>query len=108
MNEILRGTAFENVVAAVAPCILAPVFEEGLFRGFLLPLLCRRLPVWFSVLVTSLLFGAIHQDTFHLAALTGFGLIMGALYVKSGNLLVSIYVHLLWNVAILMAHQQVL
>ncbi len=40
--------------------VLAPMFEEMLFRGFLLPLLARSLRPWLGIILTALLFGLLH------------------------------------------------
>lgn len=40
--------------------VLAPVLEESVFRGFLLPSLTRVLPVPLAVLASSAAFGLIH------------------------------------------------
>jgi membrane protease YdiL (CAAX protease family) len=47
-------------VAALAPCLSAPVWEEVIYRAFLLHVLSQRLPIGAAILVSSLLFaGAI-------------------------------------------------
>lgn len=40
--------------------VLAPIFEEMLFRGFLLPLLARSLGPWPGVLLTAVPFALLH------------------------------------------------
>jgi membrane protease YdiL (CAAX protease family) len=40
----------------------APLFEELFFRGFLFPVLARRLGVTFGIIITALLFALIHQS----------------------------------------------
>lgn len=45
---------------AVVVSACAPIWEEVVFRGFLLPSLTRYMPVWCSVLVSSLAFALAH------------------------------------------------
>lgn len=77
--------------------IAAPLFEEFLFRGFLLPSLTRYLPVWGSILVSSLLFAAVHLSLSEVLPLTVLGIVLGVVYTRSRNLLAPMLVHSLWN-----------
>jgi hypothetical protein len=47
--------------------VLAPIFEEMLFRGFLLPLLMRSMGPWLGILLTALLFALLHGPEYHWA-----------------------------------------
>ena len=82
------------LVLAVA---VAPLFEETLFRGILLPLLARRLGTGTGVFLTSLLFAAIHLHVPSLVPLfviaTGFSLA----YIYTGSLWTPIAMHGLFN-----------
>ncbi|BAZ30681.1 hypothetical protein NIES4074_31430 [Cylindrospermum sp. NIES-4074] len=77
--------------------IAAPLFEELLFRGFLLPSLTRYLPVWASILTSSLLFAAAHLSLSEILPLTALGIVLGVVYTRSRNLLAPMLLHSLWN-----------
>lgn len=77
--------------------IAAPFFEEILFRGFLLPSLTRYLPVWGSILVSSLLFAIAHLSLSEILPLTALGIVLGVVYTRSRNLLAPMLLHSLWN-----------
>jgi membrane protease YdiL (CAAX protease family) len=77
--------------------IAAPVFEEVLFRGFLLPSLTRYFPTWVAIGLSSLIFGIAHLSLSEVLPLTVLGMILGFVYARSGNLLSSIVLHSLWN-----------
>lgn len=82
------------VVLAVG---LAPIFEEILFRGMLLPVLARRYGGWAAMLVTSFLFAVIHG---HLPSFLTLFVLSSALslaYVFSGSLVVPIAMHAIFN-----------
>lgn len=82
--------------------VVVPIFEELLFRGYLLsrfanvPIRNTSMPPvhWMALLVTSILFGLIHQ-----AWIAGFiaGLIFGWLRFKSNKLTSCIFAHGLAN-----------
>jgi len=85
--------------------VVAPIFEELLFRGFLLPWLGERLvprlgPRWgwaLAITVSGLTFGAMHLQPQGLPTLCTLGLVLGLGFLRTGNLLTSILVHGLWN-----------
>ncbi len=77
--------------------IAAPLFEEFLFRGFLLPSLTRYLPVWVSVQASGLLFAVAHLSLSEILPLYALGCVLGVVYTRSRNLLAPMLVHSLWN-----------
>jgi membrane protease YdiL (CAAX protease family) len=76
---------------------LAPLFEETLFRGFLFPVLARGGRTTLALLVSSLLFGAIHLQPTGLPVLCALGLAMGLAMRHTGSLRAPILVHACWN-----------
>jgi uncharacterized protein len=81
------------LTAAVA----APLFEEFLFRGFLLPSLTRYVPVWAAICLSGLLFGVAHLSLSEIIPLTTLGIILGIVYARTKNLLAPMLLHSLWN-----------
>lgn len=84
-------------VGSIGPCVSAPVFEEVLYRGFLLPALTCFLPMWAAIPVSSVLFAVHHLNPAMVLPLATLGLIWAILYAKSRNLLVTIMIHAMWN-----------
>ncbi|QLE59309.1 CPBP family intramembrane glutamic endopeptidase [Nostoc sp. TCL26-01] len=81
----------------VTAAIAAPIFEELLFRGFLLPSLTRYLPVWGSILLSAILFAVAHLSLSEILPLTALGIVLGVVYTRSRNLLAPMLLHSLWN-----------
>lgn len=81
----------------ITAAIAAPLFEEILFRGFLLPSLTRYLPVWGSIVVSAVLFAVAHLSLSEILPLTALGIVLGVVYTRSRNLLAPILLHSLWN-----------
>jgi len=79
-------------VALVAPC-----FEELLFRGCLIPALRRRLGPWPALAISALAFGAMHLQPLGLPMLSLLGITMGLAFLRTGSLWTSILVHGCWN-----------
>lgn len=77
--------------------ILAPFFEELIFRGFLLPSLTRYVPVWLAIVASSLLFAIAHLNLSEVLPLFVLGCVLGTVYTRSRNLAASMLLHSLWN-----------
>ncbi|MGN1404311.1 MAG: lysostaphin resistance A-like protein [Ruminococcus sp.] len=81
-----------TMAVALYTCILAPVTEELLFRGFLMKTL-SKVSIRFGIVMSALLFGLIHGNVYQF--LLGFlvGMFMGKIDVRHNSLLPSILVH---------------
>ena len=79
--------------------LLAPLWEEAVFRGFLLPSLCRYLPAHGAVGVSALLFAVAHQNALTPGVLLP-GVLFGGVYVRTRSLAAPIALHALWNLHI--------
>lgn len=77
--------------------VLAPFFEETLFRGFLLPSLTRYLPAWGAIAVSAVVFATAHLSLSDILPLTVLGMVLGYIYLRSRNLLSSVLLHSIWN-----------
>ena len=82
---------------AITALVLAPLFEETLFRGVLLPVLAQRWGGPAAVVVSALLFGIAHLSLGELPPLFVLGLGLGWLRLQSGRLGPSVLMHSLWN-----------
>jgi uncharacterized protein len=86
-----------GVVAA-----LAGLGEEALFRGVIQTAIAGHVPVWAAVALTAALFGVAHWLTPTYAVLAGLvGAYLGWVFVASGNLLVPIVAHGLYDLVAL-------
>ncbi len=77
--------------------LAAPVFEEIMFRGFLLPSLTRYVPVWGAIGISSLLFALAHLSLSEVLPLTALGCVLSIVYLRSRSLLAPILLHSIWN-----------
>lgn len=86
-----------SLVGYIAPCMSAPWWEEVLYRGFILPALTLQLKFWPAVFVSGLIFSLHHVSATGAIPLAFLGWIWAIIYAKSGNLLVTILIHAMWN-----------
>ncbi|NJP08857.1 MAG: CPBP family intramembrane metalloprotease [Leptolyngbyaceae cyanobacterium RU_5_1] len=66
----------------ITAAIAAPIFEEILFRGFLLPSLTRYFPVWGAIALSSLIFAIAHLSLSEVLPLTTLGFVLGFVYAR--------------------------
>jgi membrane protease YdiL (CAAX protease family) len=78
--------------------IIPAIGEELFFRGILQRLIIKSTrKVWLSIFITSILFSAIHGEMLGFMPRVVLGFALGAIYVISGNLWLSILAHVLNN-----------
>jgi len=77
--------------------VLAPLFEETIFRGVLLPVAGRELGNGWGVLISAAVFGVAHLSLGELPPLFVLGLGLGWLRLSSGRLGACVLMHALWN-----------
>jgi membrane protease YdiL (CAAX protease family) len=88
------------LVGSLTPCVGAPLYEEVQSRAFILQALTAVVPLRAAVVLSGVLFGIQHLQLGLALPLSVTGAFWGALYVQSGNLLVPVLVHALWNARI--------
>lgn len=82
---------------AFTAIILAPLFEETLFRGVLLPVLGQRLGAPQAVLISAVVFAIAHLSLTELVPLFLLGIGLGWIRWRSGSLSSSVWMHAIWN-----------
>lgn len=83
------------------------LFEEGLFRGYLMQVVCRKLPKLLAIILQALVFGLIHYSNYSVRPNTWIniidamliGVIFGVIVIKTKSLMFVIGTHLFYNVA---------
>ncbi|WP_298737133.1 CPBP family intramembrane glutamic endopeptidase [uncultured Chitinophaga sp.] len=86
------------LINLVLIAVLPAIGEEVFFRGVLQRLIIQmvKLP-WLGVLITAILFSAVHMQLLGLVPRALLGFLLGAIYLLSGNLWLSIVGHFLVN-----------
>ncbi|MCM1227204.1 MAG: CPBP family intramembrane metalloprotease [Clostridium sp.] len=84
------------IVAVVYSCLIAPVTEELMFRGFVLKNL-SRVSQRFGIFLSALLFGLMHQNVSQFLFAFVFGIFLAHIDIKHNSLVPSIAVHAFSN-----------
>ncbi len=91
--------AAERWIIVGTVVILAPLFEEFFFRGFLFQQFRSTLGTTHAILLSALVFAAVHLSIESFLPLFGLGVILGLVYHHTQSLWASILTHALWNAA---------
>ncbi len=106
LEEVVTAGADDRVSAALVgslAVVLAPIAEELLFRGIVLPHLARTLSPWAAITFSAILFGMLHVD--HGVLLIGpltIGVVLGWARWRTGSIGVPILLHTTVNGAALL------
>ncbi len=95
-NLLVSNSIITLVGSFVSVIIISPIVEELIFRGIFLNKLKLAVPVTFAILISSLLFGALHSYGSIISAFT-FAVCMAILYLKTDNIFVPVFAHFLNN-----------
>lgn len=92
------------LLAAFIAVIVAPIVEEIVFRGILFRALGDRIGVWLGALISSAIFALIHIEVVvsqpvALGGLFAVGMVLALAYHWTGNLLVPVLGHAVFNAA---------
>ena len=104
VNDLEKANGLKLAALALVAGLVAPVFEELLFRGLLLRSVARRLEPGPAVAVTALVFALSHYlldptlgTLAVVPALFALGAVSGVLALRSGELSKSIFLHVGFN-----------
>ena len=85
------------ILLFITTTLLAPLFEEIIFRGILLPTLSRDFGIISGIIVSALIFALAHLSLGEMPPLFVLGIGLGITRIASGSLLSSVIMHSLWN-----------
>ena len=77
--------------------VIAPVTEELIFRGYIFGVLCRYVGKWWALLISAMVFAAIHAHIPSLAGLFALAITLTLVYEGTGSLWAAILMHSLFN-----------
>ncbi len=94
MIVTLSGNPWVNVLLL---CVLTPLIEEWLCRGFVLRQLLKLVNPWVAVPVSAVFFGALHGNLWQAVPATLLGVYLGWIYFKFRRLWICIFLHAVNN-----------
>lgn len=101
IKEILLSTNLARAACTLAYCVIIPILEELVYRGFLLRSISCTMKWGQAILLSSAIFSAIHFSGENSLQLFIIGCVLGCSYCWTGDLRSSILIHSLYNAMIL-------
>jgi hypothetical protein len=96
-QSVFVGDWGANLAYMITTLVCAPVWEEAIFRGFLLTSLGNLLPTFTAICTSSLLFALFHFKLNGFLPLFLLGLLFSYNYLRSRSLGSAIFLHSMWN-----------
>ena len=99
LNEIiLNADLMGTIVLGLCVIILAPIFEEILFRRAIFSTILPISNIFIATIITSLLFALVHFDSFiNMPVLFGLAVILQFIYIKHRSIYPVIFLHSINN-----------
>ncbi len=96
---VFNGVQSKPLLAAMlfVACVLAPLNEELLFRGAIFRFCRQRFGRAMALLISGVLFGALHGNWASLVPLAVLGAVLALAYERTGDIRVPIVAHGLFN-----------
>lgn len=101
--EIVAVNPVSSIIIPLTVAFSVAIFEEILIRGIIFRIVEERLGSYISLLITAIIFGALHLANPHSTLLSGLcvgieaGFLMGVAYIYARNLWFPIAIHFAWN-----------
>ncbi|MDD7796373.1 CPBP family intramembrane glutamic endopeptidase [Clostridium sp. 'White wine YQ'] len=86
-----------SIISALAITMLAPIFEEILFRGIVFNELKKSMPVIPAIIAQGVLFGIYHLNLLQCIYAAILGCVLGLIYQMTRSLWSNIIVHMIYN-----------
>ncbi|MCR5099908.1 MAG: CPBP family intramembrane metalloprotease [Butyrivibrio sp.] len=93
INMLVTG---DNILSMIMVAVLAPIFEELVFRKLIIDR-TRRYGEVIAIIYSSLAFGLFHCNVYQIFYAFAIGLILGYIYVRTGNVILTIIMHMIMN-----------
>jgi uncharacterized protein len=98
VNEMMATQENQKrFIMLLGACVIAPIAEEIVFRGYLYPVVKRFTEPVIAAIFTGVIFGAIHGQIWAVIPLSLFGILLAVLYEKSGSIWACILCHGMFN-----------
>nr|GMD31071.1 putative CAAX amino terminal protease [Ipomoea batatas]GMD85965.1 putative CAAX amino terminal protease [Ipomoea batatas] len=97
VKEILASSSISLTACVLVYCVVTPFLEEIVYRRFFLTALSSTMKWQQAVIISSIVFSAVHFSAENFMPLFIIGSILGGSYCWSGNLCSSVVIHSLYN-----------
>lgn len=82
-----------NGYGLITVALMAPLFEEFIFRGVMLDGLLKRKSTWTAIILSATLFGFVHLNPWQFVGATILGILIGWVYYRTRSLIYCMIIH---------------
>ncbi len=86
-------------VALFSVIVIAPLFEEVLFRGLVMGELMKIMRPWAAITLQAIIFGVAHGVIFQSIFACALGIILGIVYYRTENIKAAVICHSVFNLS---------
>ncbi|MCB2354890.1 CPBP family intramembrane glutamic endopeptidase [Clostridium estertheticum] len=98
INEAVDELAVSPIILIISVIIVAPIYEEIIFRGILLKGMSKKTNSAVAIVVSALLFAVVHMNIPQGINAFLLGLVLGFIYLNKKSIYLSIFAHFINNV----------
>lgn len=100
-TQLMSQLTDNPVVMIIMTVIMAPIFEEIIFRGIIQKgLVNKGVEPWKAILYASIIFGVVHGNPWQFISAVMLGCVLGLVYHKTKSLLMPILLHAFNNLTL--------
>lgn len=93
-NQLMNQLTDNPVVMVITAVIMAPIFEEIIFRGIIQKgLMNKGVKPWKAIIFASIIFGIVHANPWQFVGAVLLGCVLGIVYYKTKSLLLPMLLH---------------
>lgn len=96
-NSHMGGDEEGVIMTLLSSAVVAPIVEELIFRGIVMPRLNRMMNIYLAAFLSSMTFGIMHGNIVQITYAVILGLVMSFIAVRCASLLASCFFHIVFN-----------
>ena len=98
INDAFEELAVSPIILIISVAIVAPIYEEIIFRGIFLKGMAKKMNPTVALVISALFFALVHLNIPQGINAFLLGLVIGAIYLKTESIYLSIFAHFVNNV----------
>jgi len=97
INQAFDEIAISPIILILTVAVIAPIYEEVIFRGILLKGMANKINPTLALIVSALFFALVHMNIPQGINAFLLGLIIGLIYLDTGSIYLCIFAHFVNN-----------
>ena len=98
INEAFDELAVSPIILIISVAVVAPIYEEIIFRGILLKGMAKKMNPTVALVVSAVFFALVHMNIPQGINAFLLGLVIGFIYLRTESIYLSIFAHFINNV----------